>query len=131
MAMKKAPGGHAKPGKPKAGKAKAAKKTPPKSPAKAQDPELAAALEDLENVAPPAPPAAPKRIRSPRLRTADDVRRQVARLYAEARAGAIPTADASKLGSLLSVALRTIDHDLEARLDALEAAMNAGAGTSA
>jgi len=72
-------------------------------------------------VLPPAP-THPKRLRLP-LTTAVDVRKEMARLYREMKAGQIPTQDGSRLGYVLSLLRRTIETaDIEQRLEALEKA---------
>lgn len=61
-----------------------------------------------------------KRLRLP-LATADDVRRELARLYREARAGRVEVPDASRLANILQILARCIEtSDLEQRLIALE-----------
>ncbi|MHB1333208.1 MAG: hypothetical protein ACYCY1_11475 [Sulfuriferula sp.] len=55
------------------------------------------------------------------LSTIDAVRREMARLYREAKAGNIPTADASRLAFILGQVGKLIEiGTLEARLNALE-----------
>ena len=55
------------------------------------------------------------------LSTIDSVRREMARLYREAKAGNIPTADASRLAFILGQVGKLIEiGTLEARLNALE-----------
>lgn len=64
------------------------------------------------------PPA--RRLRLP-LATADDVRRELARLYREARTGRVEVPDASRLANVLQILARCIETgDLEKRLIALE-----------
>ncbi len=64
--------------------------------------------------------APPLRVRT-RLQTIDDVKRELARLYREARAKKVETQDASRLANLLFILGRMIEgSDLEKRLDALE-----------
>ena len=59
--------------------------------------------------------------RSIRLKTLDDVRRQLARLYRDARSGIVPTQDATRLAYLLDRLARVMEGGLlEARLEALE-----------
>lgn len=66
--------------------------------------------------------AAPPRLRM-RLHTIDDVKRELARLYREARAKKIETQDASRMANMLSILGRLIEgSDLEERLHALEMA---------
>ena len=56
-----------------------------------------------------------------RLDTMVRVRRELARVYREARAGTLDVADASKLANILQIMGRMIEgSELEARLDALE-----------
>jgi len=63
---------------------------------------------------------APPRLRL-KLTSAGDVRRELARLYREARSGRVETQDASRLGNLLAILGRLIEtSDLERRLEALE-----------
>lgn len=62
-------------------------------------------------------------MKSTRLTTARDVRRELARLYGEARAGAIDPATATKLAHVLELLRRAIElDDITKRLDALEQA---------
>jgi hypothetical protein len=64
-------------------------------------------------------PAAGRRFR---LTSCRGVRRELAALYADARLGRVPTADASRLANILDVLRRTLEAgELEARLAALEA----------
>ena len=66
----------------------------------------------------PRPPA----IRVGRLDTADRVRRELARVYKDARCRRIEAGDASKLASVLGLIVRIVEtSDIERRLDALEA----------
>jgi transcription initiation factor TFIIIB Brf1 subunit/transcription initiation factor TFIIB len=59
-----------------------------------------------------------------RLDTQPRVRRELARLYREARRGTVSTADASKLANVLSILSRMIENsDLENRLEELEKAL--------
>jgi len=59
-----------------------------------------------------------------RLKTADDLRRYVARLINEARRGEVDPMLAGRLGYLCNILLGIIrDSDLETRLAALESAM--------
>src|SRR4051812_39609332 len=63
---------------------------------------------------PPPPPRA-------RLDTMARVRRELARVYREARAGMLDVADASKLANILQIMGRMIEtSEVETRLDALE-----------
>ena len=56
------------------------------------------------------------------LDTAERVRVELARLYREARAGAVEVGDASKLANMLHILARLIEtSDLEKRLEKLEA----------
>jgi len=56
-----------------------------------------------------------------RLDTMARVRRELARVYREARAGGLDVADASKLANILQIMGRMIETtDVETRLDALE-----------
>lgn len=66
-------------------------------------------------------PASPPRVRAP-LKTIDDVKAEMARLYREAKSGKRDVGDASRLGNLLSILARLIEGaDFEKRLAALEA----------
>lgn len=66
----------------------------------------------------PRPPA----IRVGRLDTADRVRRELARVYKDARCRRIEAGDASKLASVLGLIVRIVEtSDFERRIDALEA----------
>lgn len=70
----------------------------------------------------PEPPA--KRLRLP-LATADDVRRELAKLYREARAGRVEVQDASRLANILQILARCIETgDLEQRIETLEGKRN-------
>jgi len=63
-----------------------------------------------------------RRDRRTPLKTAENVRAELARLYREARTGDIEVSDASRLGNLLHILARLIETgDLEKRLEALEA----------
>lgn len=63
----------------------------------------------------------PLRRRIP-LRTLRDVRKEMARVYTECRRGGLNIADGSKLTYMLSQLGKVIaDHELEARIAALEA----------
>jgi hypothetical protein len=67
---------------------------------------------------------APPRIRC-RLRTIDDAKAELARLYREAKSGRRPIADASKLCNMLFILVRMIEgSDLERRLERLEGNAN-------
>ena len=56
-----------------------------------------------------------------RLATVRDCRRELAKLYSEARRGDLPTADAGRLGWLLQTLVSVIrDTELEDRIAALE-----------
>lgn len=60
---------------------------------------------------------------SPRLRlsTIADCKREIAKLYREVRRGELLSTEAGKLVWMLNILANLIaDHDLEARLDALE-----------
>lgn len=73
------------------------------------------------------PPATP-RLRLP-LRTADDVQRELARLYKQMKAGEIAPADGTKLAYVLNLLRQAIETgQLEARIDALEAAATQARG---
>ncbi|MCM2621296.1 hypothetical protein [Alcaligenes faecalis] len=62
------------------------------------------------------------RLRIP-LNTANDVQRELARLYRQMKAGQIPTQDGSRLAYVLNLLRQSIETgDLEARIQALEAA---------
>lgn len=63
----------------------------------------------------------PKRYRC-KLDSAQDVRREMSRVYRECRSGLLDVMDASKLTYILSLLLKAIETgDIEARLEALEA----------
>ena len=65
-------------------------------------------------------PAAPPRLRL-KLKTIDDVRAEMARLYREGKAGLRDVADVSRLANVLSLLGRLIEgSDLEKRLTAIE-----------
>ncbi len=65
---------------------------------------------------PPSPSPGPGR-----LDTVTRVRRELARLYREARAGSLDVGDASKLAHILQILGRMIEGaELEARVEALE-----------
>ena len=69
---------------------------------------------------PPASEQAPPRIRL-KLATADDVRRELARLYREGRAGQRDVGDVSRLANVLQILSRCIETgDLERRINELE-----------
>ena len=64
--------------------------------------------------------APPGRLRL-RLKSADDVRAELGRLYREARAGRVETQDASRMANMLSILGRLIETgDLEQRIERLE-----------
>lgn len=66
--------------------------------------------------------AKPKQRQRTPLKSAENVRAELARLYRQARAGEIEVADASRLGNLLQILGRMIEtSDLEQRLEKLEA----------
>ena len=66
----------------------------------------------------------PPRLRLP-LRTADDVQKELARLYRSMKAGGIAPADGTKLAYVLNLLRQAIETgQLEARLAALEAEAN-------
>lgn len=66
--------------------------------------------------------APPTRMRLP-LKTAENVRAELARLYREGKAGKRPVADVSRLANVLQILGRLIEtSDLEQRIEALEAA---------
>ena len=68
----------------------------------------------------PSAPAAPPRLRL-KLKTIDDVRAEMARLYREGKAGLRDVADVSRLANVLSLLGRLIEgSDLEKRLTAIE-----------
>lgn len=63
----------------------------------------------------------PRRLRLP-LSTAEDVTRELARLYREGKAGQRDVGDVSKLANVLALLARLIEtSDLEKRLERLEA----------
>jgi hypothetical protein len=58
-----------------------------------------------------------------RLHTLDSVRREMCRVYGEARRGKLDTGEASKLANVLSLIARLIEGgELERRIERLEAA---------
>ncbi|MDO5610510.1 MAG: hypothetical protein Q4G62_07040 [Pseudomonadota bacterium] len=60
-----------------------------------------------------------------KLATAQDVCRELARLYRLARAGEVEVADASKLAHILQILSRVMETgDLERRIEALEDSRN-------
>ena len=72
------------------------------------------------------PAPSPPRVRAP-LKTIDDVKAEMARLYREAKSGKRDVGDASRLGNLLSILARLIEGaDFEKRLAALEAEKGKG-----
>lgn len=63
----------------------------------------------------------PSRLRL-KLTTAEDCRRELARLYREARGRRLDVADASRMANILQILSRLIEtSDLEARVERLEA----------
>ncbi|RIQ20023.1 hypothetical protein D0849_08245 [Bordetella avium] len=73
----------------------------------------------------PPDPTHPKRMRLP-LATADDVRKEMARLYRQMKAGQIAPGDGTKFAYVLTQLRQAIETgDLEARLLALEKAAEA------
>jgi hypothetical protein len=71
----------------------------------------------------PSPPGA----RGPRLDTLPRCRRELAKLYHEARSGRLAPQDATRLASIVAMIARLIDGaDLEDRLARLEAGLSAG-----
>lgn len=76
----------------------------------------AVAIVDGVEVLPPATP----RLRIP-LRNADDVRRELAKLYRQMKAGEIAPADGTKLAYVLNLLRQAIETgELETRIAALE-----------
>jgi hypothetical protein len=68
-------------------------------------------------------PLPPAKLASPRLKleTVKDVRRELARIYREARRGELKPETATKLAFLLDLTSRMIERsELEARIEALE-----------
>jgi hypothetical protein len=66
------------------------------------------------------PPQNGKRYRC-QLDTANDVKKELAKLYREARSGLVATSDATKLGWLLGEIRKTIEtSDIESRIEQLE-----------
>ena len=83
-------------------------------------PKRAESRADAESSCTPTPP------RIARLRTLDDVRVELARIYREARAKKLDLTDAKGLAYLLSVLTGLVkDTDIERRIAALEGAANA------
>ncbi|HCN70863.1 MAG TPA: hypothetical protein DIS96_03780 [Pusillimonas sp.] len=69
------------------------------------------------------------RLRIP-LNTANDVQRELARLYRQMKSGQIQTQDGSRLAYVLNLLRQSIETgDLEARIQALEAAKEKLGGT--
>lgn len=65
-------------------------------------------------------PPPPRRFRAP-LNSVSGIRRELGRLYREARTGEVPVSDASKLGNLLYLIGRLLaGEELEARVRRLE-----------
>lgn len=76
------------------------------------------------DAAPVVAPHPPAKLPSPRLKleTVRDVRRELARIYREARRGELKPETATKLAFLLDLTARMIErNELEARIEALEA----------
>lgn len=68
------------------------------------------------------PPQKNKRYRC-KLDTANDVKKELSKLYREARSGLVATSDATKLGWLLGEIRKTIEtSDIEKRIEQLEQA---------
>ncbi|WP_348945736.1 hypothetical protein ABHF33_03905 [Chitinibacter sp. FCG-7] len=66
----------------------------------------------------------PKRDRMPPLDTVCRVKKEMAKLYRDARAGAVDVGDASKMANMLSVLARLIEtSELVQRMEALERAV--------
>lgn len=66
-------------------------------------------------------PAPPGRLRT-RLNTIDDVKKEMARLYREARANKVDSQDASRLANMLSILGRLIDgSEIQKQIDELKA----------
>ena len=56
-----------------------------------------------------------------RLNTVSSVRREICRLYREARTGGLPVGDASRLANILAIAARLIEsQEIEERVQRLE-----------
>ena len=74
----------------------------------------------LKQPAPPASEQAPPRLRL-KLATADDVRRELARIYREGKIGQRDVGEVSRLANVLSILSRCIETgDLERRINDLE-----------
>lgn len=68
--------------------------------------------------------AKPRRNRKPPLDTVCRVKKEMAKLYRDARAGAVDVSDASKLCNMLSILARLIEtSELVQRMEALEKAV--------
>ncbi|WP_157314093.1 hypothetical protein [Chitinibacter sp. GC72] len=68
--------------------------------------------------------AKPRRNRKPPLDTVCRVKKEMAKLYRDARAGAVDVSDASKLANMLNVLARLIEtSELVQRMEALEKAV--------
>lgn len=75
----------------------------------------------LKQPAPPATAQAPPARMRLKLATAEDVRRELARLYREGKSGQRDVADVSRLANVLQILSRCIETgDLEARINELE-----------
>lgn len=69
----------------------------------------------------PVPPTPTKREKFIPLSTLDDLKKELARLYRQAKAGKVATSDASRLAFILNSLGRVIlDADLEQRIQQLE-----------
>lgn len=81
-------------------------------------------MKKTKDRAEPSDKTAPPRLRL-KLVTAEDVRRELARLYREARSNQLEVSDASRLANVLQILARCIETgDLERRLQLLEEASN-------
>lgn len=64
--------------------------------------------------------SSPPRVRCP-LRTIDDVKVELARLYRQAKSKKVDSVDASRMANMLSILARLIEGaDLERRIEAIE-----------
>ena len=82
---------------------------------------MAAASQTPENAGDAGNTPAPQRRYRCRLKTVQDVSRELARIYRESRSGIIPVEHASKYANVLSIIGRIMaDSDLEERIERLE-----------
>jgi len=83
---------------------------------------MATALQTQGNAGDTGNTPAPQRRYRCRLKSVQDVSRELARIYRESRSGMIPVEHASKYANVLSIIGRIIaDSDLDERIERLEA----------